>query len=124
MSWKIEHRPSQDIVTITAEGAISAEDVFAQVDESVALVKATFALGSLVDYSNAVLGMPVADISRLPDMFTAQGLPRRTKIAVVLPADPENMHKYTFFDDVASNNGYRVKLFWEPTRAMAWLSDG
>jgi len=62
------------------------------------------------------------DIYKLPDLFEAMGLPRQTKIAIVLPADPENMHKYTFFDDVATNRGYQVKLHWDTTNALLWIA--
>ncbi|HSC47384.1 MAG TPA: STAS/SEC14 domain-containing protein [Gammaproteobacteria bacterium] len=124
MSWKIEHRPSENIVRITAEGIITAEDAFAQAIEGVQLIVSLKASGVLVDYSGATLEMPLTDIYKLPDMFDAGGLPHWTKIAIVLPADPQNMHKYTFFDDTATNRGFQVKLYWERSQALAWLTKG
>lgn len=124
MSWKIEHQAVENIVRVTAEGIVTAEDAFAQTVEGVQLIVSLKASGVLVDYSSAILEMPVTDIYKLPDMFDAGGLPHWTKIAIVLPADPENMHKYTFFDDTATNRGFQVKLYWERSQALAWLVKG
>jgi hypothetical protein len=116
MSWKVEHLSAENIVRVSAEGSISAEDAFAQVTEGVALILSMQAPSALIDYSGAILEMP--------DLFDAAGLPHRTKIAIVLPADPQNMHKYTFFDDTATNRGFQVKLYWEHGQALAWLVKG
>ena len=121
MSWKIEHHDTERFIRVTAAGGISTPDAFAQVAEGVELVLRHQLTGALVDYSAVNLEMPIADISRIPDMFEAHGLPRMAKIAVVLPPDPATMGKYTYFDDVATSRGYRVGLFWEPTQALAWL---
>lgn len=126
MAWKIEHSsaaPIARIIRIEASGSLSTDDVVAQAIESIELVKQQQAVGSLVDYSKVTLEMPIIEIYKLPDLFDAHELPRSTRIAIVLPADPKNMHKYTFFDDVANNRGYLVRLYWEPSQAMAWLAE-
>lgn len=127
MSWTIERAnaaPVAPILRVQAEGSISTEEVLAQVMEGLEIIKQQQMVGALVDYSKAILEMPIDEIFKLPDLFDAHELPRGTRIAIVLPADPKNMHKYTFFDDVATNRGYLVRLFWEPTQAMAWLAGG
>jgi len=124
MSWKIEHQAAENIVRVTAVGVVTTEDAFAQTTEGVQLIVNMKASGVLADYSGAILEMPVTDIYKLPDMFDAGGLPHWTKIAIVLPADPPNMHKYTFFDDTATNRGFQVKLYWEHSQALAWLVKG
>jgi hypothetical protein len=125
MAWTMEASdaaPVARIIRIEASGSISTDEVMAQAIESIALVKQHGAVGSLVDYSKVTLEMPIIDIYRLPDLFDAHELPRETKIAIVLPPDPKNMHKYTFFDDTANNRGYLVKLFWEKSQALVWLT--
>lgn len=121
MGWKIEHLETEDIVRVTATGSITAEDAWAQVEEGIELILRRQAVGALIDYSGAILEMELVEIFKLPELFEIHALPRKTKIAVTLPSDPANMHKYTFFDDVATNRGYIVKLFWEPREAQAWL---
>lgn len=125
MGWTIERSnaaPVAPILRVHAEGSVSTEEVLAQVMEGLEIIKQQQMIGALVDYSKAILEMPLHEIYRLPDLFDAGELPRATKIAIVLPADPANMHKYTFFDDVATNRGYQVRLYWEPTQALAWLA--
>ena len=106
---------------VVGEGPVFTEDVADNVDEGVRLIIDLALPGALVDFSLAVLEMSIVDIFRLPDWFEARNLPRGTRIAVVLPADPPNMYKYTFFDDVTTNRGYQVRLFWETTSAQGWL---
>jgi hypothetical protein len=122
MSWGIEHLADGNVVVVRAEGRVSTEDAFKQVVEGVGLILRTGAGGAWIDYSAAILEMPIVDIFKMPDLFEAQGLPRATKIGITLPSDRDNMHKYTFFDDVASNRGYIVRLFWEEGQALKWLT--
>ena len=121
MGWKIAHLETENIVRITAIGSITAEDAEPQVEQGVALIMQHQVGGVLADYSEAVLEMEITDILKVPELFEVHGLPRKTKIAVTLPSDPKNMHKYTFFDDLVTNRGYIVKLFWQPGEAQAWL---
>ena len=121
MSWKIEHNEGEGIARLTASGDITTEDVFAQTREGIELVLRRGLTGAFIDYSDANLLMPISDIARMPEMFDSLALPRETKMAVVLPGDPETMNKYTFFDYVATKRGYVVGIFWEPSQAMAWL---
>lgn len=121
MGWKIEHFETEDLIRVTAGGSITAEDAWAQVEEGVDLILRRQAVGALIDYSGAILEMELSEIFKLPELFEIHALPRKTKMAITLPSDPKNMHKYTFFDDVATNRGYIVKLFWEPDEAMKWL---
>lgn len=121
MSWKIEHNEGEDILRIAASGDITTEDVFAQTREGIELILRRGLTGVFADYSAVNLQMPISDISRMPEMFDSLALPRETKMAVVLPGDPSTMNKYTFFDEIATNRGFIVGLFWEPSQAMAWL---
>lgn len=124
MGLKFEPREADGYLYVRGEGAVVTQDVADHVDEGVGLIVGLGLPGALVDFSVAVLEMSIVDIFKLPDWFDARSLPRETRIAVVLPADPPNMHKYTFFDDISNNRGYQVRLFWEPTRAVDWLQGG
>lgn len=123
MSWRIDQSDAGQFLHLIATGPISTEDVHAQVKEGVEVILREDLPGALIDYSGAVLEMPVVEIFKVPDMFDALGLPHPTRIAVVLPPDPVNMHKYTFFDDTATNRGFQVKLCWERTAALDWLAE-
>ncbi|MGE5624845.1 MAG: hypothetical protein ACM3ZT_04780 [Bacillota bacterium] len=120
MSWNIEHSKSENLLRVTATGPVSTEDVHAQAMQSIDIIKREQLPGAVIDYSKAILEMPVVEIFKMPDMFDDLGLPRQTRMAVLLPSDPVNMHKYTFFDDTATNRGYLVKLFWEQSHALNW----
>ncbi|HSN17124.1 MAG TPA: hypothetical protein VLV87_02850 [Gammaproteobacteria bacterium] len=116
-------RTAEGYLYVVGEGPVVTEDVANSVDEAVNLIIDLELPGALVDFSLATLEMSIVDISKLPDWFETRNLPQWTRIAVVLPADPANMHKYIFFDDVSTNRGYQVRLFWEPTSAVGWLNE-
>ena len=124
MGWQIKPLDAEGFLHVIADGAVATDDVALQVRQGIAYIVEHGLKGAMIDYSQALLQMSVVDIYRMPDWFDEQALPHGTRIAVVLPADPVNMHKYTFFDDVATNRGYLVHLFWESTRARDWLLGG
>ena len=120
MSWHIEHSKRDKLLLVTATGPVSTEDVQAQATQGIEIIKREQLQAVLADYSSAVLEMPIMEIYKMPDMFETLGLPKQTRMAILLPSDPVNMHKYTFFDDTATNRGYQVKLFWEESHAIDW----
>src|SRR5690349_3205084 len=98
MGWKVEPLDAEGFLHVVAQGSVATADVAEQVAQGIALIVSRALPGAMIDYSGAVLDMPLVDIYKMPDWFEAQALPHGTRIAVVLPADPANMHKYTFFD--------------------------
>ena len=120
MSWNIEHSEQDNLLLLKATGPVTTEDVQAQVVQGIEIIKREQIPAAIIDYSGAVLEMPIMEIYKMPDMFEALALPKQTRMAVLLPSDPVNMHKYTFFDDTATNRGYQVKLFWEASHALDW----
>lgn len=124
MSWEIEHLEADGIVRVKARGDIHTEDAWVQAEHVSGLLQAHKLKGVLADYTAANLEMPVTDIYKLPELLDTLEFPRTARIAIVLPVDPEHVLKYTFFDDVATNRGYTVRLFEKPAEATAWLIAG
>jgi hypothetical protein len=123
MAWRFEREDRADFFRLVAEDHITLDDVLAQTREGIEIVRANRLRGGLVDYSRAVLKISLYDIFKLPDLFDALRAPRSTKVAVVVPSDPQNMHKFTFFDEVANSRGYKVRLFWEASSALGWITE-
>jgi hypothetical protein len=120
MSWSLE--PStKGTLRVTNTGRIVERDLLPQIQEIVTAIQRDRLSGLLVDNREAVLDIPVATLSSLPEVFEAEGLPRSLKIAIVMPSDPRSVEKVRFFDDLATNHGYHVKLFAESHRATQWL---
>lgn len=120
MGWNLSHSKAENLLRITASGPVTTEDVLAQATQGIEIVKREQLPAVIADYSGAILEMPIFEIFKLPDLFETLELPRHTRMAILLPSDPVNMHKYTFFDDTATNRGYLVRLFWEQSHAMDW----
>src|SRR5690348_6125483 len=88
MSWEMEYHEAENFVRVAASGSVLTEDALAQVTAGVGLIRERGAGGALVDYSKAILEMPIVDIYKLPDLFDALELPRSTWIAIVLRPTP------------------------------------
>ena len=123
MGLRFEPREADGYLHVVGEGPVLTQDVADNIDEGIGLIIRLRLPAALVDFSLAVLEMSLADIFRLPDWFEARNLPRRTRIAVILPPDATNMFKYVFFDEITSKRGYQVRLFWEPKSAESWLDE-
>lgn len=122
MGLRLEPRPAEGYLHVVGEGPVTTEEVADHIDAGIHLVISLGLPGAFVDFSHAVLEMPISDIFKLPDWFEARNLPQATHIAVVLPADSTNMYKYIFFDEITSKRGYQVRLFWESSSALGWLA--
>lgn len=124
MRWPMEHQLPENIIRVTVSDRVFSDDAFEQVVEAAALTLRTAAAGIFVDCSAAVLEMPLTDLYKVPKLMEREGLPRQTRIAIAVPGDAATIHKYRFFDEIANRFGFNVRLFWEPTGALAWLQDG
>ncbi len=122
MTWKMAHSAAENLLLVESNGVTTTDDVLAQISEGIHWIKEHEIPGALVDYSDAVLELSFSDLFKLPDLFTLGEVPRNTKMALLVPTDEMHIDKYTFFDDVANNRGYMVKLFTQREAAMAWLT--
>ncbi len=72
----------------------------------------------LNDMREAELNLATVDIYYLPGMLDAAGLDRSWKRAIIATNQLED---YRFFETVARNRGYQVRVFTEKNKAMNWL---
>ncbi|MBN1913856.1 MAG: hypothetical protein JW788_05580 [Candidatus Omnitrophica bacterium] len=75
----------------------------------------------LNDNSKVELDLSVIEIYELPGFLDTAGMDRSWKRALIVPGLSKD---YIFFETVANNYGYTVKLFTDKESAISWLKEG
>jgi hypothetical protein len=122
--WKVEHPAFQNVIRVTAAGAISVNDLEDQLNASMTLIRRYKCELGLVDYSLADIKVSIADLYILPDKLIAAGMPKTVKIAVVFPETGYQIEKYEFVENVMTHRGFDLRLFTNAESAMRWLAVG
>jgi hypothetical protein len=124
MPWEVKYKPEQELVVVTAAGQVSGQDGKDQAEKAIRLLRENQATLVLVDYSEAMSEVSLANLYWLPDHFSALGAPWQARIAVLLPRTGYRMESYQFFELACKHAGYSVKLFAETGPAEDWLRQG
>ena len=74
----------------------------------------------LCDFSKATLAVSRLDIYNILEYFERWGVPRNLIMAIVY-SDDENL--YSFWETVAKNNGFVVRVFADKDKAIEWLTN-
>ena len=74
----------------------------------------------LNDLRQAELDMSTVEIYHIPGMLDTTGIDLSWKRAIVAAGD---LKDYRFFETVARNRGYRVRVFTDQDQAMYWLRE-
>jgi len=72
----------------------------------------------LNDLREAEVDFSSIEIINIPGIFHAAGLDISRRRAIIVP---NNLEDYRFFETVANNRGFNVKLFTDLNEAMNWL---
>jgi hypothetical protein len=122
MPWTVEYAPERGLVLVTASGEIHDEDARAQTVEALHLLQHNQATAILVDYSDALSEVSLAELYWLPDYAAEAGAHWDARVAVGLPRIPYRLESYQFFQLVCKNAGCNVKLFATKEAAEDWLA--
>jgi CheY-like chemotaxis protein len=120
-TWPAEYLADQHLVVTTLAGTVSDADARNQSEEVIRLLKAHQASLVLVDCREAVSEISYAVLYWLPRFYEQLGVPRSTRIAVVLPAVPYRVESFQFYALACRNAGYDVRLFASRQAAEDWL---
>ena len=74
----------------------------------------------LLDARGKKLGLSTVEIYQLPSILNHYGVDRSFRHAIL--ADP-NQQEYVFFETVAFNRSYQVKVFHDQILALNWLGN-
>lgn len=123
MPWSLASTDDGRLLMVTYQGDFEAPELRAATLEIVDALIARGTLRLLLDCHDAHFNVPTADIYQLPELYSARGLSRQVRAAVILPKDGYHQELFTFYEDVCRNRGYFAKLFPDKDSGLAWLSD-
>jgi hypothetical protein len=120
ISWALNHT-EEGIIEINASGMLDSNATREQTEKAFNYAKRLNSFLFLLDYRDVRGNRPLLRIFELPELYHAMGVPRSSKIAVVLPDTKSNIEDYEFYETVCYNHGYDVELFEEKKHALDWL---
>ena len=125
MAWSVKYDTSTGIVIVLYTGHVTSVELREAGSERVRLQKETGATSVLVDTSaTEKLFARTMDIYQIPtELYIEKGATRQCRISVVLPTPKKAREGALFFETVARNRGWPVKVFEEHQDAVDWLLD-
>ncbi len=119
-SWELNHN-EEGIIEINASGTIDSDSSKMQTEQAFDYAKKLNSYLFLLNYQDVTGELPLLCIYELPKLYHTLGVPRLSKIAVVLPHTKAKLEDYEFYETVCYNHGYDVGLFEEKKHALDWL---
>jgi DNA-binding NarL/FixJ family response regulator len=120
-SWSTEYLSEKKLVVASLTGTVTNADAKSQSEQAMRLLMDHEASLVLVDCREAVSEISYAVLYWLPRFYAQFGVPRSTRIAVVLPAVPYRVESFQFYALACTNAGYDVRLFESRQAAEEWL---
>jgi len=120
MNWQINYDENEQIIFIKTIGVLDISSANLMRTEGFNLIKQHNCLRCLVDHSEiAEDALSTLDIYNLPKRYKELDIPRRLKMALVIPG--KFMTNLKFYETVCRNNGYLVSIFFNRESALEWL---
>jgi len=123
MPWSMEFTDEGRILKVLIQGHMSGPEVSEMTRESVAAAAKTQVTRIVLDCADAKIDVPILDVYKLPDLYSARGVSRQVHAAVIMPREGYRRDIYEFYEDVCRNRGYFVRLFEQEEDAWNWVRE-
>jgi hypothetical protein len=121
--WRVEHWDhGTDVVRATAKGSLDLVLVTQKAIETLSQATTDSSQRFLIDDREANLALDTLEIYALPQTLARLGLRRDAMVAVVYTETSPTAADFQFFETVARNQGFRVKVFTAIEPAVQWLA--
>jgi hypothetical protein len=122
MPWDVRYIEESNVVETRYSGRLTTDELHEVVVATFELAKARRTHMYLGDCSE--LGAPdsLLDIYSLVKFYETLPVDPGAKEALVLPATQAVQDDLGFYETVAQNRGFNVRLFTEREQALAWLT--
>lgn len=123
MPWTLDYAATDRILIVKCDGPYTADDLGPMTKAAIEKLREVQSLRVLLDFSTAIAQLTVADVYKLPDIYSDLRAPRLAHLAMVVPKDHYRINIYQFYEDLCVNRGFFVKLFNDTTSAKDWLME-
>lgn len=119
MNWEIQHNLKTGITKVTTIGDFDVQLMNGMIKAIISAVEKYNSTGLLLDHSKATINISIAETFERPKQFDNMGIPRNSKIALVI--SKEQSEAFKFFETVLVNRGFQIKIFQTDVEAEKWL---
>ena len=119
MPVKLTYDSQHDCLVQEFVGVVDEDLIKQQVKLVVAASKEHNCKRLLNDMRQAELGLSIVEIHEIPKFLENEGVDRSWKRAVVFSKDFRDYH---FYENVAFNIGFTVKVFTDRQKSLDWLT--
>lgn len=121
MPVRIAVHEDERFVEATFEGPIAPTELMEAVLECLAAARRIGTPNFFADCTALLPGQSAFDIYHLVQGYEALGVERTMREAVLVPAGTATEQDLAFYETVASNRGYCVRVFVDRDQALGWL---
>jgi len=119
MRYDLQYDPEAAVIRVATHGTIDLASLRQMLAELKAASRKHDCARYLLDHTDSDHRLGVTEIYHQPNVFSDLGFTWSDKAAIVFATEDAD---FQFFEDVACNRGYRVRVFTDVTRAMEWLT--
>ena len=120
MEWNILIHDEEHYIEVVTSGVVDGDGTIDMAKAIAQTMMSHRATKALIDHRNVVdvIGGTAATYNR-PKIFRFMGVTLRIKIAELIK--PEDEGHFKFFESVCISQGYRLSVFQDKDKALAWL---
>jgi hypothetical protein len=121
LKWHIDYLEETGILYLKVNGLMNWENEKIINQEALDAGRKKNVRAFLLDQRQAVMGLSVLEIDRLPSMLRDIGFEPQDKFAVLINPDPLQKPLFDFLQDVCSLSSLQIRLFNDYEKAISWL---
>lgn len=112
---------TEGIVRLIVSGPLALADYRRLTEEALQLARSKNVELFLVDDQQTKNRASTLELFSLPAMYEELGVPRSSKVAIVVAQDTRFEPDLRFFETVCVNRGWNVRVFTAERQAIEWL---
>jgi hypothetical protein len=121
MPWQVVYHRELRVVDTRYAGILSAEELLAAVEKTLAMGREEGTELFLGDCSALQGGHSILHLYELAELLESRNIPRTVKEALILPEMDARKQEVEFWEVFCRNRGYNVRIFTERDKALEWL---
>ena len=119
--WHVEYLQEEGVILIATSGPMDLEQIRQMSAAALAEEAKRNVSKFLTEHKDVAPLLPFIELYHLPDVLEKFGFKHHHKVAVVNVASPKLQGDLKFFETVAFNKGFDVRVFPERAEALRWL---
>jgi hypothetical protein len=123
VTWRVEFHSDLRIVELSLSGSVAGPELLKAAAARIDLGQKKAVTNFLIDAAELIASKSTTlDVIRIPDtIYFDKNMVSTSRIAVVVPKEPESHWITEFYENAAVNRGWHVQVFEDRESALDWL---